>query len=475
MEPFSFILFGATGDLARLKILPALYNLYQKGYVSEQISILATGRSDFNDRSFRDYTLAIWGKYYGIELDTGIAEKLLERIYYVRGDLNEAGFYRSVRNRLKELEVEGMAGGNHLIHMAVLPSLYGIVSEHLGQAEFNSSEHGWARLLIEKPFGHNLTSARELDHILGRYFKEEQIYRLDHYLGKEPVQNILAFRFANGIFEPLWNNRYIDHIQIHALEEIGVEGRGAFYDRVGAVRDVVQNHLLQLLAVATMDEPGELHGEAVRVERCRLLKALKPITSLEESVVRGQYEGYLDIENVGEKSKTETFVAIKAEIDTPRWKGVPIFIRTGKKLPRRVTDIDIVFKGIEVPSPNVLTLRIAPNEGIAWRILVKRPGPELKLQEAAMQFCYKDLPGRLMEPYERLLLDATRGDQILFARTEGVEAQWQFIDPILEAFDSNVVPLLPYKAGTYGPNEADRLVTPSSARWLEPSLDVCPI
>jgi glucose-6-phosphate 1-dehydrogenase len=477
MDPFALILFGATGDLAKKKIWPALYELHQRGLLPGNGIYVATGRSEWNDESYRDHLRLVLKAHIGDEADTEICDKLLERTIYVRGDLFDPGFYNEIERRLQQMQEAGFAYNNRIFHLAISPHYYQSVIQHIVEQKLDLPGRGWRRILIEKPFGYDLTSAKELDVLLLNHFKEQEIFRIDHYLGKEPVQNILAFRFENGVYEPLLNKDYVDHIQIQMLESEGVEGRGDFYDVTGAMRDVVQNHLLQLMAITMMEAPESMQTDAIRKQRSKVMNQLKPmeIGSLGKTIIRAQYDGYQNIKAVKPNSQTETYVALKAEVDNDRWRGVPIYIRAGKKLNRKVTEISIVFKGVRTPSPNVLNLRISPNEGIVWRFLVKKPGHTTELQEASMQFCYRDILAKQMSSYAKLLLDALQGEQVLFAQSSTIEAQWQFIQPVLDAFTQDGLPLHHYAADTWGPVEADYLIEEDGRAWLEPSLDVCPV
>jgi len=475
-EAFSLILLGATGDLARNKIIPALYELKRRGFLPREFSLIGNGRTAHTNESFRDYIYQIVAKA-NTQVDQDALESLLERTFYYSGDLNDDKVYSGLKKYLDQLENEGVPCGNKVFQLAILPHLYAKVSTNIAQAGMTQSECGWVRILIEKPFGKNLESAKKLDTQLLKYYQEEQIYRIDHYLAKETVQNILALRFANEVFEHLWKSQLIDHIQISLMEELGADGRGRFYERTGALKDVIQNHLLQVLAVTMMERPEDLTAGEVRKKRKQLLNQLKLYDEKSvKTVVRGQYKGYRELRDTSDESLMETFVALKTEVDTPRWSGVPVYIRTGKKLKRSVSEVSLVFKdSLMSPSANVMTIRLSPNEGIVFRFFVKQPGPNMKLEQTAMQFCYKDLAGDLISSYEKVLLDVFAGERMLFVEAEGIEAQWRFVDPILKHWESLESQPEEYEPGSWGPKSAEKLIEQDGRAWLEPSMDVCPV
>lgn len=475
MEAFSLVLLGATGDLAKLKIIPAVYELKQRQLLPENFSLIGNGRTSLDDAQFREYVDNILREKYKAKYDKDLAQSILDQTYYVSGDLLDSDLYNRLAHKLDSLLKDGVECGNRVFHLAILPQLYEKVVHHIGSHQLSSPSCGWVRLLIEKPFGQNLTTAQALDAQLKQFFNEEQIYRIDHYLAKETVQNILAFRFANELFEPTLNNRYVDHIQITMFEDFGVKDRGKFYDRTGTVRDVLQNHLLQVLATVTMDRPENLTTRFIREERQRLLSTLScPETDhLSRYAVKGQYKGYLDENDVSANSSTETYVALRAHVENPRWQGVPIYIRAGKNLCRRVTEVNIVYRDTALkPSPNVLTFRIQPDESIVLRFFVTKPGPTNELQPANLQFHYHQLGEELMEAYQRVLLDAFRGDQTLFTLSQGVEAEWRFVDPILEYWDKQTIKPEVYDAGSWGPQKADDLIRHDGREWIQPSTDL---
>lgn len=474
MEPFALVIFGITGNLAQIKLIPALYDMEEKGLLPAGFAIIGIARREMSDGSLQQYlheVLRLKNIHHQHIIKQDIFNKLCNRFKYISGDIKDPKVYERVKQRL--------CTNNRIFYLATYPDLYQFVFKNLQKVKLNKQTHGWARLMIEKPIGHDLLSAKALNKLLLRYFAEDQIYRLDHYLGKETLQNILTFRFSNGIFEPLINRDYIDHIQITASEDFGVETRGEYYDAVGALKDVGQNHQLQMLAFATMDAPFEFSNEAVTRQR---LKILQNLTPLPKKVVFGQYEGYRKEKNIDPKSQTDTFYALKTTLNNERFKDVPIYIRAGKKLKRTVTEISIIFKnpvnrlfknldcGDE---PNVLIYRIQPNEGIVFKILTKVPGHEVKLTPEYMQYCYrlKADAHYFPDPYERLLVDTIRGDQTFFNDACEVEAQWTFIDSLA---GNRTKPFL-YKPGTWGPKKADELIENDGRTWLEPSMDFCRI
>lgn len=475
MEDFALVIFGITSNLAQIKLIPALYDMEEKGILPVGTAILGIARRKMTDEDLRKYVgsvLSLENIHHQHPIKEEIFKKLCKKFQYISGEIEDQSIYATLKRKLKTK--------NTIFYLATYPELYSYVFEHLQKNRLNkSSGDGWIRLMIEKPIGHDLKSARQLNDLLLNYFTEDQIYRLDHYLGKETLQNILVFRFANDIFEPLINKNYIDHIQITAAEGFGIGKRGGYYDQVGALKDVGQNHQLQMLAFATMDAPGSFTSEAVARERIKILRNLAPLT---KRIVFGQYEGYRNEENVSLSSNTDTFYALKTFIKNDRFKNVPIYIRAGKKLNQNATEISIVFKNpvnrlIKNPDsgdePNVLIYRIAPNEGIVFKIVTKVPSQETKLKSEYMQYCYRLDPHNhyIPDPYERLLVDAIRGNHTFFNDAEEVEAQWAFIDPLSAAKGKPVL----YKGGSWGPKEADKLIEEDGRTWLEPSMDFCRI
>lgn len=479
MDSFALIIFGITGNLAQIKLIPALYDMAEKDLLPENVSIIGIARKPMNDDEFCSYINGVLTKdNHGHKHDNQeVSNKLLSKFHYLDGHLDDPDFYSKLKDYLNNLTKGGTNCDNRIYYLATYPDLYQQIFENLQGQDLNKQDKGFVRLMIEKPIGNDLQSAKELNALLHQYFAEDQIYRLDHYLGKETLQNILTFRFGNGLFEPLMNKDYIDHIQITALEDYGIGARGGYYDKVGSLKDVGQNHQLQMLAFATMDAPTEFTNEAVTRERLKILQNLMPNP---DKIVFGQYEGYKNEPNVSPDSKTDTYYALRTEINNERFRGVPIYIRAGKKLKQTVTEISVVFKtpvnrlfkeeksGME---PNVLVFRIAPNEGIVLKILAKKPGHTTELTNEYMQFCYKYLDAELPDPYEHLISDTIRGDQTFFNDAQEVEAQWAFVDPLAEKRTEPAQ----YQAGTWGPEEADKLIREDGREWLEPSMDFCPI
>lgn len=486
MDSFALIIFGITGNLAQIKLIPALYDMAEKEELPKKMSIIGTSRKPLNQQGFKKYideTLHTQNIHHQHEIKENVMSDLLEKMHYLEGSLDDKNFYLKLKDFLKKLTKSGKECHNKIYYLATYPDLYHHVFENLQKMKMNTqtspSSGGWVRLMVEKPIGNDLKSAKALNKLLLKYFSEDQIYRLDHYLGKETIQNILTFRFSNDIFEPIINKDYIDHIQITATEDFGIGTRGGYYDVVGALKDVGQNHQLQMLAFSTMDAPSEFTNEAVTAQRIKILQNLKPLAN---KVVFGQYEHYRKEKNVDPNSQIDTFYALKTFIDNERFKDVPIYIRAGKKLKQTVTEISIVFKNpinrlfkllSDEDQPNVLIYRIQPNEGIVLKILTKAPGHETKLELEYMQFCYKLDPHShyIPDPYERLLIDTIKGDQTFFNDAEEVEAQWAFIDPLAKKRGKLHV----YKVGSWGPKEADKLLEADGRKWLEPSMEFCRI
>ena len=479
MDPFTLIIFGITGNLAQKYLIPALYDMAEKGDLLKHISIVGIARGFLNEKDFRKYISEVLhtdNLHHTHPIKEDVLEALLQKMHYLAGSLDNPGFYLELKS---SLDKPGSLNDNRIYYLATYPDLYHHVFENLSKTGLNVQKNGWVRLMIEKPIGHDLASAKALNKLMLRYFSENQIFRLDHYLGKETLQNILTFRFSNGIFEPLINAEYIDHIQITATEDFGVGKRGGYYDIVGALKDVGQNHQLQMLAFVTMDAPAQFSNKAVTEQRIKIFKKLVPMP---QKVVFGQYNGYRKEQNVNPASNTETFYALKTYINSDRFKDVPIYIRAGKKLKKTVTEISVIFKnpvnrllkhldcGDE---PNVLIYRMTPNEGIVLKILTKVPGLETKLEPEYMQFCYRNHPHghSTPDPYERILTDTVKGDQTFFDDAEEVEAQWAFIDQLNAGKSTPKV----YEQGSWGPKEADQLIEEDGRFWLEPSMEFCRI
>lgn len=490
MDSFALIIFGITSNLAQIKLIPALYDMTESGVLPEDFQIIGTARSPMSHGDYLKYwneVLHQENRHHAHPINESVVKKLLSRVHYVNGQLDESGFYDRLRDYLDELGRHKKSCENRIFYLATYPDLYHHIFENLHRSELSKESGCFVRLMIEKPIGTDEASARELNKLLLKYFKESQIFRLDHYLGKETLQNILTFRFGNGIFEPMMNKDYIDHVQITAAEDFGVGKRGGYYDSVGALKDVGQNHQLQMIALSLMEAPSEFSNEAVTRERIKILEHLRPEAG---KVVFGQYEGYVKEPNVVENSTTDTFYAFRTEVDLPRYIGVPIYVRAGKKLAQTVTEIAIVFKTpvnrlfkhLECgDEPNVLIYRIQPNEGIVLKVLVKKPGQkmtprvfpsEMELVPEFMQYCYRgDGVHYLPDPYERLLLDAMSGDQTFFNDSAEVEAEWRFSDPLSKTRGTPEI----YPAGSWGPAEADKLLETDGRSWIIPSMDFCRI
>jgi glucose-6-phosphate 1-dehydrogenase len=495
-------IFGASGDLTKRKLLPALFDLYRKDLLPKDFAILGIGRTDYQDNSFRDRMNQAVNEFAkGAPVEKSELTEFLKHVYYHAMDSGKADDYPGFKSKLIELNEQVGAKGNYIYYLATTPALYQVIATNLGEQGLHRSADGtgWKRIVFEKPFGFDLASAIALNKHIQQIFTEEQIYRIDHYLGKETVQNILAFRFANGIFEPLWNRNYIHHVEVTAAESIGVEDRGKYYEGAGALRDMVQNHLLQVIATVAMEPPAKFDARSVRNEKVKIFQSLCPITpqQVADRVVRGQYVesvinaekivGYRSEKNVAADSRTETFVALKMFIDNWRWGGVPFFIRTGKRLPTRMTEVAIHFKKTphrlfrqqipEQDGDNQLIIRIQPDEGILLRFGMKTPGAGFQIKPVDMDFHYQDLGNiDIPEAYERLLLDCIQGDPTLYARADAVEACWSFITPILEAWRDNPgIKLYGYPAGSWGPKQASALFDDKNEDWCYPATAMAKI
>jgi glucose-6-phosphate 1-dehydrogenase len=478
-DPAVFVIFGASGDLTRRKLLPAIYNLAESGHLPEAFAIIGIARQAMDEASFRRSMREGVLSAEGEPLDPEKWQRIEDRLHYVSGEFIDPGTYVRLRDRLEEVEREHGVPPNCLFYLATPPDLFGQVGRQLADAGLTDEKAGWRRVIIEKPFGVDLASARALNAELSIGLQESQIYRIDHYLGKETVQNILALRFANGIFEPIWNRRYVDHIQMTVAEEDGIGTRGAYYDRAGALRDMVQNHMFQLLTLVAMEPPISFRADDVRNEKVKVLHAVPPLTEddIRRRVIRAQYEGYQQERNVQPASRTETFVAMRLFVDNWRWAGVPFYLRTGKKLERRVTEIAVQFNRapfalfretpVDCLNPNVLTLRIQPDEGISLSFHAKEPGPFERLGTVTMDFSYAEY--FKVEPstgYETLLFDVMTGDQTLFHRMDIVEAGWEIVEPVLHSWARDSSSFLPtYAAGGWGPSEADLLIEHDNRQW----------
>jgi glucose-6-phosphate 1-dehydrogenase len=488
-DPSVVVLFGATGDLAHRKVLPALYHLWRTDLLPHEFQVLAVGRRPFDDETFRAGIRASLEKYSRIlPLDAEAWRSFEERISYLHLDFEDADGFDSLVTRLDGIDRDCGTRGNRLFYLATQPSQFAEIVGQLGRVGLDHErlESGWRRVVIEKPFGHDLDSAKRLNREVAKVFRESQVYRIDHYLGKETVRNLLVFRFGNGIFEPLWNRRYVDHVQITVAESIGIENRGAFYEATGASRDVLQNHLLQLVSLVAMEPPATFEANALRDEKVKVLRAISsdPLNPATDAV-RGQYgpgwvaatqvPGYRQEPDVDPESETETFVAARLTIDDWRWSGVPFYVRTGKRLPKRATEIAIQYREVPhrlfkdegvAPDANLLAIRIQPDEGIMLRFGAKVPGLRLDVRSVTMDFTYGsafnvDSP----DAYETLILDALQGDASLFTRADEVEEAWGIVDPIINAWAEGPPDFPNYDAGTWGPTAADDLPVRDGRRW----------
>ena len=479
------VIFGASGDLTHRKLIPALYNLYKIGRLSENFSVLGVARSDLNDETFREKMRE--ALIHNEETTPETLDAFCSHLYYQAVNTSDAQDYGKLVPRLDNLHDKYKTCGNTLYYMSTPPSLYGVIPECLAAHGLNTEEYGWKRIIVEKPFGYDEKTAQALDVQIHRFFEEHQIYRIDHYLGKETVQNLLVLRFSNGWFEPLWNRNFIDYVEITGAESIGVEERGGYYDGSGAMRDMFQNHLLQVLAMVAMEPPAIINANSMRDEVAKVMHSLRPLTAedMEHNLVLGQYtaaeingkmeNGYLEEKGVPADSRTETYIALRCEIENWRWAGVPFYVRTGKRLPARVTEIVIHFKTTPHPvfsqnaPENKLIIRIQPDEAISMRFGLKKPGAGFEAKEVSMDFRYADLAGaQVLTAYERLLLDAMKGDATLFARTDAVHAAWKFVQPILD-YKANGGRVHEYEAGTWGPVAADKLIAKHGKVWRKPT------
>ena len=470
----ALVIFGASGDLTKRKLIPAVFNLYTGGLLPECYAVLGVSRSEFSDEAYRDKV--VFNNEYILSKPEATEKNLkgfAGLVYYQAIDTKNVSDYTKFKKRLNQIDKEYC--NNYIFYLSTPPSLYETVAAGLAGAGLNTEETGWRNLIIEKPFGYNLESARVLNRHLLSFFNEDQLYRIDHYLGKETVQNIFVTRFANSIFEPIWNRNYINRVEITAAESVGVEKRGGYYDGSGALRDMVQNHLMQLLAFAAMEPPVKADAESIRNEKLKVFQSLRPLNDqdIRKQVIRGQYlesqikgekvPGYLQEEGVNPKSKTETYVALKFFIDNWRWKDVPFYIRTGKKLPTRVTEVIIHFQPNHhhlfaddktlANSQNRLVMRIQPDEGIRLKFDMKIPGAGFNTEQVNMDFMYSQLTDVYVpDAYERLILDCMQGDATLYSRGDELEAAWEFVDPILNLWEKeDAIPVFGYPAGTREP------------------------
>ena len=489
------VIFGASGDLTRRKLIPALYNLALQKRLPERFAVVGYARSEMNDEVFREKMRDAVREFSRMGLEESVWEEFAATLYFVSGDYDEPNGYQHLRQFVDQFDRGSRVLPVRVLYLAIPPDLYAPVIQHIsavGLATKEADGEPRTRVVFEKPFGTDLETARELNRRVHEVLDEKQVYRIDHYLGKETVQNIMVFRFANSVFEPIWNRRYIDHVQITAAETVGVENRGGYYDRAGVVRDMVQNHLLQLLCLTAMEPPVGFSADAVRDEKIKLLRAVRPMTADEvlKSAVRGQYgrgkidgkevPAYREEPGVARDSTTETYAAIKLLVDNWRWESVPFYLRSGKRLAKRVTELAIQFKrppmlmfracAVDEVSPNVLVMRIQPDEGISLTFEVKPPGPDICVSPLSLDFKYKQAFGNSPpEAYETLLEDCIEGDSTLFTRHDWVELAWSLVDPIIKTWSRTKPADFPnYEAGTWGPREADDLIQRDARRWRRP-------
>ncbi len=494
VPPCAIVIFGANGDLTKRKLIPALYRLAYERRLSPSFAVIGNSRTAMTDEQFRERMKESVQKFIeDSPFDESLWKSFEQSLHYVAGDLQDSKCYQAIGAKLAEVEKAQQMPGNALFYLSTQPSYYATVVECLGAAGLHQGS-GWRRVVVEKPFGHDLQSAKELSERIHHVFPEKEVYRIDHYLGKETVQNILAFRFGNGIFEPLWNRQYINHVQITAAESIGVEGRGAYYQEAGALRDMIQNHLLQVMATVTMEPPSHFDADNVRDERAKLLHAIRILKPDEVPLytVAGQYgpgkvggqelPGFRQEEGVNPEAQTDTYAAATFFIDNWRWAGVPIYIRSGKRMPKRVTDIAIQFNapplamfqqetrgGPRSPRPNLMVLRIQPEEGISLRFLSKSPGSGMRVRPVSMDFNYGSSFGeRTPTAYETLLVDAMAGDPTLYTRQDMVEASWQVVEPILETWQNTKFDFPNYEVGTWGPKASDEMLARQGHTWRVP-------
>lgn len=490
-ENHVYVIFGASGDLTKRKLVPSLYALFVQNLLPDSFILLGSSLTPYAEDEFRLRMKSAIAEFKEID-DASRIDEFVEKIYYLQLQLDDATAYPALKEKLTHLRAEKGISGNTIYYLSTPPSLYGVIPYNLTTVDLHKEDDGWKRVIIEKPFGYDLASSMVLKDKLLKQWKEEQLFRIDHYLGKETVQNLLVTRFSNGIFEPLWNRNYIHHIEITAAESLGVEKRGGYYDSSGALRDMVQNHLLQVAAITAMESPSSLEPIAIRNEVLKVFQSFRPIRKedVRTHAIRGQYVtstirdektiGYREEEGVASESTTETYAALKFYIDNWRWGGVPFYIRTGKRLPTRVTEVVVHFK----PTPhflfsqmessnnlhNQLVIRIQPDEGILLKFGMKTPGAGFEVQHVNMDFHYSDLTHqRIPSAYERLIYDSMKGDATLFARTEEVIEAWKFLSPVIEAWKSDKdIPLHGYPAGTWGPNMADDLIEQETMTWRYP-------
>jgi glucose-6-phosphate 1-dehydrogenase len=487
--PCSVVIFGVTGDLAQRKLLPAIYDLANRGLLPASFGLTGFGRRDWSNEQFAEFVKAAVQRGARTTFKESTWEQLAAGIRFVRGEFDDPDAFKRLSDTVAELDRVRGTRGNHAFYMSVPPSAFPIVSRQLADSGLSKSQEGaWRRVIIEKPFGHDLQSAKELAETVSSVFDPESIFRIDHYLGKETVQNLLALRFANMLFEPIWNANYVDHVQITMAEDLGIGGRAGYYDGIGAARDVIQNHLLQLLALTAMEEPVSFSAHDLTLEKTKILSAVRIPKDLAAHTARGQYAagwqgpekvvGYLDERGIDKTSETETYAAVRLNIDTRRWAGVPFYLRTGKRLGKRVTEIAVVFKKApHLPfestatrelGKNAIVLRVQPDEGITLRFGSKVPGTAMEVRDVNMDFSYgRSFTEASPEAYERLILDVFLGEPSLFPTTEEVNLSWNILDPIEEFWATQGQPQ-PYRSGTWGPQQADDMMHNDGRAWRMP-------
>jgi glucose-6-phosphate 1-dehydrogenase len=487
--PCGLVLFGVTGDLSTKKVMPAIYDLANRGLLPPGFSLVGFARRDWADQDFGKIVYESVKERARTPFREEVWRTLAEGVRFVPGSFDDVGAFDLLAETVRQLDEQRGTGGNHAFYLSIPPSFFATVCEQLERSGLSTPQAGsWRRVVIEKPFGHDLKSARELNAIVENVFPADSVFRIDHYLGKETVQNLLALRFANQMFEPVWNANYVDHVQITMAEDIGIGGRAGYYDGIGAARDVIQNHLLQLMALTAMEEPVSFDARDLRAEKEKVLSAVRLPKDLGASTARGRYAagwqggqkvvGYLDEDGIPDSSTTETFAAVQLEIDTRRWAGVPFYLRTGKRLGRRVTEIAVVFKraphlpfestATEELGQNALVVRVQPDEGVTIRFGSKVPGPTMEVRDVTMDFGYTHaFTESSPEAYERLILDVLLGDPPLFPRHEEVELSWRILDPVLRYWESKGRPEA-YPAGSWGPPSADAMMARTGRTWRRP-------
>lgn len=487
--PCGLVIFGITGDLARKKLLPAIYDLANRGLLHPAFSLTGFARRDWSPQDFEEYVRASIEAHTRTGFNEGTWNQLRSGLRFVSGTFDDPEAYRRLAETVAELDHSRGTGGNHAFYLSIPPSYFPVVAKHLSDTGLNKRQgREWRRVIIEKPFGHDLESARELSDVISQIFDEKDVFRIDHYLGKETVQNILAMRFSNQMFEPLWNSNYVDHVQITMAEDIGIGSRAGYYDGVGAARDVIQNHLLQLLALTAMEEPLSLDAKHLRAEKAKVLEALR-IDDLPNSFAIGQYaagyqggehvNGFFDENDIPADSRTETFAALKVSIANRRWEGTPFYLRAGKRLGRRVTEIAVVFKKSsdrlfgERENPqvgqNAIVIRVQPDEGMTIRFSAKVPGTQMEIRDVNMDFGYgHSFTEESPEAYERLILDVLLGEPPLFPRHEEVELSWKILDPFEEYWEENRIKPEPYESGSWGPRSAHEMLERDNRAWRRP-------